>query len=110
MDADILLLRLYHPNTFLPHSANNAKYVDVIGYQYLLQYPVESDESSAPPDTGAAMNNDRALVGPNAFPERADESREGLRRTWHPEIGPRCEVKVLDDAFNFTLKLGIDPG
>lgn len=44
------------------------------------------------------MHAYRPLLRAHSFPERSHEANERLRWIWHPEIGPRYEVKVADDA------------
>ena len=80
MYTNVLLLGLHHPNAFLPHCPHDAEYVDVVADENLLEDAIEGDEGAAAPDAGATVHDYGPLIGLHAFPERADETGESLRR------------------------------
>lgn len=104
MDADVLLLRLDHPDSLLPHRPDDSEDVNVLRYENLLQYSVKGDEGAATTYAGTAMNYYRPLIGPNTFPERSHEPRQGLRWTGNAEIRPGGKVKVLYHSLYIALR------
>ena len=103
MYADVLLLRLDHPDAFLPHCPDYSKDVDVLRHQDLLKYSVQCDERTAAANTSAAMNDDRPLVWSDFLSERSNESSQRLRRIWYTEVRPRCEMEMLNDSLHVSL-------
>lgn len=103
VDANILLLRLDHPNPLLPHRPDDPKDVDVFRYQYLLQYSVESDEGTTATHTGAAMDDYGPLIRPDSFPERSHEPGQSLGWTGYAEVWPSGEVEVLYHSLYVAL-------
>lgn len=104
MDADVLLLRLYHPDPLLPHRPDDTEDVDVLGHENLLQYPVEGDEGATTADTGTAMDDYGPLIGPDAFPKRAHEPRQCLGRTRNAKVWPGSKVEVLYHSLYLALR------
>ena len=54
VDADVLLLGLDHPHTFLAHLVDDPKNVDHVVLSDALQDPVQGNEGPAPSNTGTA--------------------------------------------------------
>ena len=63
-----------------------------------LDNPVQGNEGARPPDTGRAVDYDWSHLRADPLTIRPNEADERLRWLGHPEVGPRCEVKVLDLA------------
>jgi len=95
MDANVLLLRLHHPDALLSHLVDDAENVDAVVLAVeLLEYSVQSDEGAGPSHARRAVDDDGTLLGAHAFPEGPHEPHKGLGGLGNPEIGPRREMEV----------------
>lgn len=101
--ANVLLLRLHHPHSLLPHGINNPKNIHIIRNKYLLQYPVQGNERPTATHPRTAVHHNWTLIGSHSLPERTYKTRQRLRRTWHTKVRPRCKVEVLDHAIDVIL-------
>lgn len=99
VDADVLLLRLDHPDALLAHGVHHAEDVDGVGVRgQLLQRTVQRDEGAGAAHAGRAVHHHGPRVGRAALAEGAHEARQRRRRVRHAEVRPRGEVEVLDHA------------
>ena len=105
MNANVLLLGLYHPDSLTPHFMNDAEDVQVILALHRLQEPIQGDERSRPTDSGAAVDYDRFVFGRDSVAEAAHEADQRRRRIRNSEIRPGREVEVPDYSTRFTLSI-----
>lgn len=104
MDANVLLLSLHHPDTFLTHRPHDSEYVHVVGDGDLLQDSIQRNKRTRATHTGTTVHHDGLLVRADSIPERPHESGKRLRWIWHTKVGPRRKVEVSNASLYFALK------
>ena len=78
MNADVLLLRLNHPHSLLPHLVHDSEDIHHVVLPDALEDPVDGDHGSGSADPGAAVNNDWSLLWTHTLTECSNKPIMGI--------------------------------